>query len=68
MKAIGRRYKGKVSHTRTSRPSWIVCPSGGSSLALVPGSSVAKIDPKSLTYRLAPREEKKKRILSTAIS
>ena len=34
--------------TRTSNPSKKVPPSGGSSFAIVPGSRVEKIDPKSL--------------------
>lgn len=34
--------------TRTSRPSKKLHPSGGSSLAIVPGRRVLKIDPKSL--------------------
>lgn len=34
--------------TRTSRPSRKLDPSGGSSLAIVPGKSVLKMDPKSL--------------------
>ena len=37
--------------TFTSRPSSSVCPSGGASLAVVPGKRVENIEPKSYRYK-----------------
>lgn len=42
--------------TLTSNPSSTVCPSGGASLAEVPGSSVEKMEPKSCEFMYAVNE------------
>jgi len=48
LKSTRLSFQTSPKATFTCKPSITVCPCGGSSLALVPGSSVEKIDPKSL--------------------
>jgi len=48
LKSTRLSFQTSPKATLTCKPSITACPCGGSSLALVPGSSVEKIDPKSL--------------------